>query len=217
MEEKLDEIANEQVSYEEVMQEFYTPFKKALEDVHARRKEIKSDLIEESGETCDVCGRPMVVRWGRNGRFLACSGFPECKNTRPLDPEEAPQETDQKCDVCGKPMIIKTGPFGKFLACSDYPTCKNTKPLGTGVHCPKEGCDGEIIQRKSRRGKIFYGCSKYPKCDFVSWDKPVNITCPACGHNYMVEKQTKAKGKFLRCPNCGHEQPVESEQETQKS
>ncbi len=217
MEEKLDEIANEQVSYEEVMQEFYTPFKKALEDVHARRKEIKSDLIEESGETCDLCGRPMVVRWGRNGRFLACSGFPECKNTRPLDPEEAPQETDQKCDVCGKPMVIKTGPFGKFLACSDYPTCKNTKPLGTGVHCPKDGCDGEIIQRKSRRGKIFYGCSKYPKCDFVSWDKPVNITCPACENNYMVEKQTKAKGKFLRCPNCGHEQPVESEQETQKS
>ncbi len=217
MEEKLDEIANERVSYEEVMQEFYTPFKKALDEVHARRKEIKSDLIEESGEVCDKCGRPMVVRWGRNGRFLACSGFPECKNTRPLEPEEAPQETDQKCEVCGKPMVIKTGPFGKFLACSDYPTCKNTKPLGTGVHCPKEGCDGEIIQRKSRRGKIFYGCSRYPKCDFVSWDKPVNITCPACDNKYMVEKQTKSKGKFLRCPNCGHEQVEEAEKITEKA
>ncbi len=217
MEEKLDEIANERVSYEEVMREFYTPFKEALDEVHARRKEIKSDLIEESDEVCDKCGRPMVVRWGRNGRFLACSGFPECKNTRPLEPEEAPQETDQKCEICGKPMVIKTGPFGKFLACSDYPTCKNTKPLGTGVHCPKEGCDGEIIQRKSRRGKIFYGCSRYPKCDFVSWDKPVNITCPACDNQYMVEKQTKAKGKFLRCPNCGYEQIEEPEKITEKT
>lgn len=205
MEEELDEIASGRATYEQVMREFYEPFSKALEKVNAKRNEIKADLVEKSDETCDKCGRPMVVRWGRNGRFLACSGFPDCKNTKPLDPEEEPQESDEKCPKCGKPMLIKTGPFGKFLACSDYPACKTTKPLSTGVKCPKEGCGGDIIQRRSKRGKIFYGCSNYPQCNFVSWDKPVNRTCPECGNNYMSEKQTKAKGAFLICPKCRHE------------
>jgi len=187
------------------MHGFYDPFHQALEEVNARRKEIKADLTEESDQTCDKCGKPMLVRWGRNGRFLACSGFPECKITKPLDGDEQPQESDEKCPKCDKTMLIKTGPFGKFLACSDYPTCKTTKPLGTGVACPKDGCNGEVIQRRSKRGKIFFGCSKYPKCDFVSWDKPVHQACPNCEHHYLLEKTTKAKGTFLRCPSCKHE------------
>ncbi len=205
MEEKLDAVSAKEASYEQVMNEFYGPLKSALEEVSKSKKDIKADLIEESGEVCDKCGRPMVIRWGRNGRFLACSGYPECKNTKPLDQPAEPQVTDEKCELCGSPMVIKTGRFGKFLACSNYPKCKNTKPLSTGIHCPKEGCDGYIVERRTKKGRTFYGCSNYPKCDFVSWDKPVEQKCPECGNPYMVEKYSKAKGKYLRCPVCKFE------------
>jgi len=205
MEEKLDEIAGQKASYESVLSEFYQPFRKALEEAQSKKGEIKAELIELSEEICDKCGRPMVIRWGKNGRFLACSGFPECKNTKPLNGENAVEETDEKCPRCGSLLVIKTGRFGKFLACSNYPDCKYTKPLGIGVPCPREGCDGEIIQRQSKRGKIFYGCSNYPKCDFLSWDKPVNRVCPECGFGYMVEKHSKKKGLYLRCPKCAYE------------
>ena len=205
MEKELDEIASHKTTYEQVMANFYKPFQDAMQQLETRKKEVKENLQEEAGETCEKCGRPMIIRWGRNGRFMACSGFPECKNTKPLTEAEAPQETDEICEKCGSPMVIKQGRFGSFLACSNYPKCKNTKPLSTGVKCPKEGCDGEIVQRQSKRGRVFYGCSKYPKCDFVSWDKPVNKKCPSCGNNYMVEKILKSKGEFLRCPQCKFE------------
>ncbi|HGY54096.1 MAG TPA: type I DNA topoisomerase [Caldithrix abyssi] len=205
MEKELDDIASRKATYEEVMDNFYKPFKEAVERLETRKKEVKENLQEEAGELCEKCGRPMIIRWGRNGRFMACSGFPECKNTKPLNEQEAPQQTDEICEKCGSPMVIKQGRFGAFLACSNYPKCKNTKPLSTGVKCPKEGCDGEIVQRKSKRGRVFYGCSNYPKCDFVSWDKPVNKKCPSCGNNYMVEKILKSKGEFLRCPECKFE------------
>jgi DNA topoisomerase-1 len=208
MEEKLDAIANNEASYEQVLTDFFTPLSQALKETQARKKEIKSDLIEESGISCEKCGKPMMIRWGRNGRFLACSGFPECKNTRPLEEKQSePETTGEQCEKCGHPMVIKTGRFGKFLACSNYPTCKNTKPIkvSTGVSCPKDGCKGQIVQRKTKRGRVFYGCSNYPKCDFVSWYKPVNQPCPACNNNYIEDRATKAKGALLRCPVCKHE------------
>lgn len=205
MEEELDKVAQAELSYEQILNDFYRPFDQALNSVQEQKKKIKAELMEESGELCEKCGKPMLIRWGRNGRFLACSGFPECKNTKPLNGENEVEPTNEKCPECGNHLVIKTGRFGKFLACSNYPECKFTKPLGTGVQCPKEGCNGEIIQRQSKRGKIFYGCSNYPKCDFVSWDKPVNRTCPECGNVYMVEKSTKKKGDFLRCPKCKYE------------
>lgn len=206
MEKKLDEIAGDHATYEDVMNEFYTPFDRAIKAVEENKEEIKSDLLEVSGETCDKCGRPMIIRWGRNGRFMACSGFPECKNTKPLE-EEEPEETDEVCEKCNSPMVVKMGRYGKFLACSNYPDCKNTKPItvNTGVSCPKNSCEGTIIERRSKRGKIFYGCTNYPKCDFVSWDKPVNQKCPSCGNKYMSEKSSKSKGQFLRCPECKFE------------
>lgn len=208
MEEKLDGIARSEATYEQVMSDFYSPLDAALQATHSRKKEIKSDLMEESGVTCDKCGKPMVIRWGRNGRFMACTGFPECKNTRPLEeksPAAEPEQTSEICDKCGSPMVIKNGRFGKFLACSNYPACKNAKPLKTGISCPKEGCDGHVIQRKTKRGRFFYGCSNYPKCDFVSWYRPVNQTCPSCGNKYLEERTTKAKGTVLKCPGCKHE------------
>jgi len=202
MESELDCIASNECEYEKVMNDFYIPFKQAMESVNSKREEIKSDLQEEAGVTCDVCGKPMVIRWGRNGRFIACSGYPDCKNTKPLEEEELSQTSDEICNKCGKPMVYKVGRYGRFLACSDYPTCKNTKPIPLGVKCPRQDCDGDVIERRSRRGKTFYGCSNYPNCDFVNWNKPVNKSCPECGNNYLVEKYTKAKGNFLQCPEC---------------
>ncbi len=204
METDLDKVAENSADYTEVMKEFYQPFQEALEKANSRRDEIKSDLLEEAGENCDVCGKPMVIRWGRNGRFMACSGYPECKNTKPLEEPEAPVESDEKCEKCGSPMVIKIGRYGKFLACSNYPECKNTRPIPLGIKCPREGCDGDVVERKSRRGRTFYGCSRYPKCDFVDWNKPVNEPCPACGNSYMLEKYTKARGQHRQCPECKH-------------
>ena len=202
MEDELDKIASGDYKYEKVMNDFYTPFTAAIEKANKEKDKIKADLQESTGEKCDVCGREMVIRWGRNGRFMACSGYPDCKNTRPIDGPVEPQQSDEKCDKCASPMVIKVGRFGKFLACSGYPTCKFTKPISLGIKCPKPGCNGDIFERRSRRGKIFYGCSNYPKCDFVSWNKPVNKKCDACGNNYLLTKYTKAKGNFMECPEC---------------
>jgi len=177
MESELDCIASNDCDYEKVMNDFYGPFKKAMESADLKKEEIKSDLQEEAGMSCDACGKPMVIRWGRNGRFIACSGYPDCKNTRPLEEESQPQTSDEICSKCGKPMVYKVGRFGRFLACSEYPKCKNTKPIPLGIKCPQEKCEGDVIERRSKRGKVFYGCSKYPECDFVSWNKPVNTAC----------------------------------------
>ncbi|NOX87403.1 MAG: type I DNA topoisomerase [Calditrichaeota bacterium] len=207
MEEKLDEIANNGASYEQVMTEFYNPLMTSLERIQKEKEELKSLVVQETEQKCEKCGRPMVIRWGRNGRFLACSGFPECRNTKPLEEDQQqPEETGEICDICGSPMIIKRGRYGAFLACSNYPKCKNTRPLSTGISCPREDCDGKIVERRTKKGRVFYGCSNYPKCDFVSWDKPVNKECPQCGNRYMVEKNLKSKGLILRCPECKYEE-----------
>ncbi len=210
MENELDKIAVNDDQYESVMKNFYTPFKEALDDVKSNRDKIKSDLLEKTEEVCDKCGKAMVIRWGRNGRFMACNGYPDCKNTKPLDEEEMPQETDEKCDKCGSPMVIKTGRYGKFLACTKYPDCKTTRPIPLGVKCPKDQCEGDINARRSKKGRLFYGCSKYPECDFVSWNKPVNEKCSSCGNNYLLEKYTKAKGNFFQCPECKNIKTIEN-------
>ncbi len=205
MEEELDKIAQSDITYEKVLNDFYAPLDTALQVVKEKKGKIKSELIEESGDICEKCGKPMLIRWGKNGRFLACSGFPECKNAKPLNGESNVEESDEKCPKCNKVLLIKEGKFGKFLACSNYPECKYTKPLSLGIECPKDECAGEIIQRQSKRGKVFYGCSNYPKCDFASWDKPLKQTCPQCENYYMTEKTTKKKGTYLYCPKCKHQ------------
>lgn len=202
MENELDKIAVNDDQYESVLNDFYGPFKEAMSQFNLNKDKIKSDLLEKTDEKCEKCGRTMVARWGRNGRFLACSGYPECKNTKPIEEAEPPQPTDEKCEKCGHEMVIKTGRFGKFLACSNYPTCKNTRPISLGIKCPKDKCNGEIIARRSKKGRLFYGCTKYPECDFVSWNKPLNKTCSNCKNNYLIEKYSKAKGNFLQCPEC---------------
>jgi DNA topoisomerase-1 len=162
---------------------------------------------------------------GKNGQYLACSGYPECKystnysrdETGKIQPIELPADeaSDQVCDKCGKPMIIKQGQYGPFLACSGYPDCKNTKSINsnhagqdTGVKCPEKGCGGSLVEKKSRRGKIFYGCNRYPECRFAIWDKPVAKECPKCKAKFLVEKTTKKQGNFYACieKGCGYKE-----------
>ncbi len=168
-------------------------------------------LPEATGEMCPVCGKPMTVRKGRFGTFLACSGYPGCKTTRSWPPKgqdavPAPAPADlPPCPTCGGPMVVKTGRYGSFLACASYPKCKTTRPLPTGISCTRPGCGGEIIPRRGKRG-TFYGCSRYPECDRTYPGRPVAKACPQCGHPFLIEKKS-GKSSFLACPEkeCGYE------------
>jgi len=211
MEDELDEIAEGKKEWVPVLDNFYKPFK---ENLMTKTKEIsKKDLVEEkTDEICEKCGSPMVIKVGRFGKFLACSNYPDCKSTKQIGADgklEEPEKTDEVCDKCGSPMVVKMGRFGKFLACSAYPGCKNIKNLGqngkpaepvaTGIKCPE--CDkGEIVEKRSRRGKIFYGCSNYPNCKFALWNKPNGEKCKKCG-SMMVVKVTKKDGEQVVCSN----------------
>jgi DNA topoisomerase-1 len=205
MEKELDAVEEGTDEWVKVVRDFYTPFIKTMGAVKKKEKAIKKSMTEVTDIKCEKCGEPMVIKWGRNGRFLACSAWPDCKSTRPLPEEEAKSKTDEKCEKCGAPMVVKTGRFGRFLACSAYPDCKNTKPITLGIKCPKPGCDGQILEKQTKSRRAFYGCTKYPKCDFASWDKPVSKPCPLCHHPYLLQKVSKARGEYLKCPECKHE------------
>ena len=206
MEEELDEIARGEISWKPVVREFWKPF---IDLIDKKDDELKkSDIIsEETDEICPQCGANLVIKLGRYGKFYGCKGYPQCRYIRPLNNkgEEAGIQDDsvnEQCEKCGKPMIIKEGRYGRFLACSGYPQCKNTKSLNKatklGIKCP-ECEEGEIIEKKTRRGKLFYGCSQYPQCDFASWDKPVDESCPDCGSKILVEKVSKRSGAVIKC------------------
>jgi DNA topoisomerase-1 len=156
---------------------------------------------------CEKCGRPMVLKRGRFGEFMACSGYPECRNTKRIvkSAEDVTIKQDipleEQCPLCDKKLAIKHGPYGEFTACSDYPNCKYIKLKSTGVPCGKTGCTGTIVERKSRRGKTFYGCSNYPECDFVLWNKPLPDPCPLCGAPFTLIKITKRSGAIRFCNN----------------
>jgi len=208
METELDDIEDGKIKWVDVLKEFYGPFSKSLENAPEKIKAAKKDMEEATEEICDQCGKNMVIKFGRYGKFLACSGFPECKNTKQLNGKESkpvePEPSDEICEKCGSPMVIRTSRYGsKFLSCSQYPKCKATKPLSTGIKCPKPGCDGDLVERRSKRGKMFYGCSKYPDCDLVLWNKPIAQPCPKCKSPFLVEKVSKAKGNYLACATEG--------------
>ncbi len=164
--------------------------------------EIPESTADEHGY-CENCGRPMTLKRGRFGQFLACTGYPDCKTTRRLGQTEKKPDVplDENCPRCGSQMLLKHGRYGEFTACSNYPACKYVKPKTVGVACPKTGCAGEVVERRSRRGKAFYGCSRYPECDFVSWNRPLAERCPRCGSSYLLEKITKGHGPMKVCPN----------------
>lgn len=209
MEEELDKVESGDKDYIQVVQEFYEPFSNAVRHTEERRDTIRENLLQDTDEKCPQCGNKLVIRWGRNGQFKACAGYPDCRYTEPL--ESPIPSTGEVCEKCGREMVIKNGRFGKFLACSGYPECKNTRPFATGVNCPREGCNGKIVERKSKRGRVFYGCTNYPDCDFASWNKPIARACPACGHPFVEERYSQARGAYLVCPRCKAQ--VESEPE----
>jgi DNA topoisomerase I len=205
MEENLDHIEEGEKDWVETLKEFYLPFEKDLEMAKVSMRDVKRELIPTDA-VCERCGSKMVKRWGKRGYFLACSSYPECRYTREVEGNGENQvETEAKCEKCGSPMVIKNGKFGRFLACSNYPTCKFTRSVDTGVRCPQEGCEGVIVERKTRKGRTFYSCANYPNCTYALWDKPIPEKCPQCGFPFLVEKQGKG-GATKRCPQkeCGY-------------
>ncbi len=206
MEEELDTIASGKSDYRSVLDDFYLPFRETLEKASKKTAAIKKSLQEETDERCELCGKPMIIKWGRNGKFMACSGYPQCKNTKPLPEDQAKVQhlAGLKCDLCGGDMLVRTSRFGTFLGCSNYPKCKNTRPISMGIKCPK--CkEGDLIERKTKRKRTFYGCSRYPECDFASWDKPSDQPCETCGAPFMVIKYSQKRGEYLKCPSCKSE------------
>ena len=208
MEEDLDKIAEGEKEWVPVVKDFYKPFHELI--LEKQESLNKNDIVnQESDQVCEKCGSPMVIKLGRYGKFLACSAYPECKNTKQLaengeakEPEE-PKMTDEKCEKCGRNMVIKKGRYGEFLGCSGYPDCKNMKPIvkKIGVKCPL--CEGDIVEKKTKRGKIFYGCSNYPKCKFASWQKPLKEKCPLC--QWPLVEKGKAKKKVCENEKCMYE------------
>ncbi|HEY0873896.1 MAG TPA: type I DNA topoisomerase [Vicinamibacterales bacterium] len=254
LEEDLDKIEEGKENYTSTLASFYKKFQKDLERGKKEMPNLKEGLQPDPPVECDKCGKPMVIKAGKFGLFLACSGYPECENTRELETPEPGAEgegleevcencgkpmavkrgrfgqflactgypeckttrkiiatkqgmtaakpdqiLDEKCPKCGSNLVIKQGRFGEFTACTNYPTCKYVKQKSTGVLCPKDG--GDIVERKSRRGKVFYGCANYPDCDFTLWNKPIAEPCPECKAPFLVEKITKRHGRQLICHN----------------
>ena len=215
MEMNLDKIEEGNVDWIDVLTDFYGPFGERLSEVEKDIKGLREQNQEITDRTCPECNKfPLVIKWSRNGKFLACQGFPACKYTEPLQKAET-EATSEICDKCGAPMVILNIKNNRFLGCSKYPECRNTKSLTIGVSCPTETCDGNLIERSTKRGKLFYGCSSYPTCTFATWDRPINEKCEKCGFPILVHKETKRKGVFNRCIKCRAEYSVEPEESTE--
>jgi DNA topoisomerase-1 len=210
LEEELDQVSRGETQWKPLLKNFWEPFAALLKQKDGEVQ--KSDLTTEAtDEKCPECGQPLVVKLGKRGKFIACSAFKEgCKYTRNIEQEGVevaePILSDEKCEKCGQPMLIKDGRFGKYLACSGYPACKNIQPLikpkSTGVVCP-ECKEGELTEKKSRFGKLFYSCNRYPQCKFALWDLPVERPCPKCGFPLLIKRVLKREGEFLKCPKDG--------------
>jgi DNA topoisomerase-1 len=218
MEQELDEIEEGDKKWIEAVRDFYEPFNKRLEKAQHEMRDIKREEIP-TDIVCDRCGLPMVIRWGKNGRFLACTGYPDCRNTKEFTQDESGQlsivqketTTSDRCEQCRSPMVIKTGRFGRFLACSKYPDCKYTKALSTGVKCPLPDCGGDLTEKRTKRGKVFFACSRYPQCSYALWNRPIPKPCPQCKAPFLVEKyDRKSQLARVQCADrdCGYiEQP----------
>ncbi|HFC97316.1 MAG TPA: type I DNA topoisomerase [Thermosulfurimonas dismutans] len=206
MEAFLDEIAEGKAARQEVLREFYRDL---LRDLSLAEKEMASLKAGVPAEVrCPECGAEMLLRVGRAGPFLACSRYPECRATGDYERDDRGQirlvrreETSHgSCPECGGDLVLRRGRFGEFLACARYPECRYTRPVGTGIRCPREGCEGEIVKRRSRKGKTYYACSRAPECDFVLWDEPLSEPCPSCGASFVARKGGRRPYKY--CPFC---------------
>jgi DNA topoisomerase I len=211
LEESLDKIEEGDADWVDTVGAFYKQFSRDLKSAGKTMDNIKAGL--ETGESCPECGKPLLKKFGRFGSFLACSAYPECKYTKDLGgggEKPADEPTDEVCPTCGKPMVVKHGRFGKFIACSGYPDCKTTKPLTLGIACPEPGCGGQLVERRTRRGKTFFSCTKYPACKFALWTRPLREPCPSCGAPFTTERVARG-GKITRScirQECGYKQEI---------
>ena len=197
MEGELDKVEEGELKWVDAVQDFYTPFQRDLKAAEKKMPELKGGV--ETGEACPECGEPLKERWGRFGKFIACSAYPDCKYKKNLPGNERPEDqpTDEKCPTCERPMVIKHGRFGKFIACSGYPECKTTKPVTLGIACPE--CEkGQMVERRSKKGRTFFGCSAYPDCKFVLWQRPVAEPCPKCAAPFLTERVARGR-RVQRC------------------
>jgi DNA topoisomerase-1 len=209
MENELDQIAQGEIGYVKVLNDFYGPFAESLKNV-----ENNFDKI-----LCDLCGHEMIIKVGRFGKYLACSHYPECKNIKSFKEvfaqNQEPEYTGETCEKCGARTVFRNGKFGRFIGCERYPDCDYIKNITLGVQCPK--CKiGEIVERKSKRGKLFYGCSRFPECNYVSWYKPVPQQCINGDSDFMEHRYSVKKGNYLKCPVCSQELIVEEVEEVEK-
>jgi DNA topoisomerase I len=217
MEDELDAISRGDADWQPVMAKFWKPFKELVDDkeLNVDRKDVTHEAMDEA---CPKCGKPLSIRLGRRGRFIGCTAYPECDYTRNL--KDTPEQTQQivegrKCPQCGADLVVRYGKYGQFIGCSGYPSCTFIepieKPANTGVPCPV--CkQGTMLQRKSRRGKIFYSCERYPDCTYAVWNEPINEACPQCQWPMLTLKVTKRSGASKTCPqeDCGYSEPVET-------
>ncbi|MGD0275240.1 MAG: type I DNA topoisomerase [Syntrophales bacterium] len=210
LENKLDSIEEGKKKRTDTLVEFYKTFEEELKQAKATMRNVKREETPTEF-ICEKCQSPMIIKWGKNGRFVACSNYPTCKNTMNIPSEDNSQgknggePIDVLCEKCGLQMVIKQGRFGRFIGCSGYPGCKNTMAMTTGVPCPEEGCEGVLTEKMTKKGRVFYGCSKYPACKFATWDRPIQESCPNCGAKFLVGKTTQ-KGTVQKiCLNkvCG--------------
>jgi DNA topoisomerase-1 len=207
METKLDEVEEKKAVWHEVVQSYYEELGKLIKGLDIKKE--KSAFTQETDLVCEVCGKgKMVIKRSKNGEFLACNRFPACRNSKNFSRDEngriviaVPKTLDEKCPQCGSPLVERSGRFGLFIACSNYPKCKFSRPKTTGITCP-ECHEGEINQRRNKQGKPFWSCTRYPDCKYITNDKPLPIACPNCGHPFIQEKYSKAKGNYKQCPQC---------------
>ena len=220
LEDELDAISRGEEEWVPLLKFFWKPFKKLVDDVeqNVARKDVTQEAMDEA---CPKCGKPLAIRLGRRGRFVGCTGFPDCDYTRSLGDDKEPEAPEaiegRVCPQCSSKLLIRQGRYGKFIGCSNYPTCKYIEPLekpaDTGVQCP-ECKKGTLLKRKSRYGKVFYSCSTYPECKYAVWNEPLNEPCPQCGWPILTLKTTKRRGTEKVCPQkeCGYAEPVAGEQ-----
>jgi DNA topoisomerase I len=203
MEDQLDRVEQGKVKWVDLLKNFYNQFEKRLSEAPKQMRNVRGET-KTTEVHCEKCGAKMVIRWGKRGHFLACPNYPECRNTKEFEMDtegnikiKEQKITEIKCEKCGLSMIVRTGKRGKFLACSGYPDCRNTKPFPIGVKCPD--CEGELVERMSQKGRVFYSCSNYPECKFVLREKPLRTPCPECGASFLMLEWRNGK-RQAKCP-----------------
>lgn len=223
LEDELDEVSRGEKEWVPLLEQFWDPFKNQVDNIleTVKRKDVTQELIDEK---CPQCGKPLSIRLGKRDRFIGCTGYPDCSYTRAVEEkaEDATQDAEviegRQCPDCGGDLKIKHGRFGKFIGCANYPKCKHieslNKPAETGVECP-ECKQGKIVKRQSRRGRVFFSCSRYPDCKYAIWNEPIAQSCPKCHWPILTVKKTKKRGTELVCPRqtCGYIKQVEDVKE----